>query len=120
MLTGTAEAISPTRIAAPSASPAHQFFNVVRDLIKRTTYHTEGEALDALSAVSAYEKQVITAGDLRQVSTDNDPAPVEDVSQRKAPNQAAPQHTAVAPIDYNQLAAALIAAQQAAQGVTSQ
>lgn len=122
VLQGSAEAISPTRIAAPTANPAHKFFNVIRDIVHMSGYHTEGQLLEALNAISAYEKQLVTASDLRQVSTDNDRAAVEDVTQRKAPNAVGPQPLqTAAPIDYNQLAAALLAAQAAqSQGVVNQ
>jgi hypothetical protein len=49
------------------------------------------------------------------VTTDADVAKREDVTQRKAPAGGAPPPVAGPPLDYNRLAAALLAAQQANQ-----
>lgn len=106
----------PTRIAAASASPAHTFFNVIRDLIAKAGYHNEADVLTALEAVARYERQVIAPGDLRQVTSEADRAPFEDVSQRKPPAQAVPSPVlagaGAGAIDYMALARALAAVQQ--------
>lgn len=107
--------IQPTRIAAAHASPAHEFFNVVRDLVATGTYHTENERLSALDAVSRYETHVVTPGDLRQVASENDRAPYEDVSKRIPPNPAQVSPVLPPGIDYSRLAAAIAAHMQAAQ-----
>jgi hypothetical protein len=109
--------VTPTRLAAPSASPAHKFFALVHDLVERAQFHTEQQKLDAHSTIDGYERQVIAAGDLRQVTSDNDRAPYEDVRQRVAPGGVLPSAVLPAGIDYDQLAAAMhrIAAANAAQ-----
>jgi hypothetical protein len=114
ILQGSVEPVQPTRMAAASASPAHQFLNVVRDLVAKAGYHNENEVLAAHRAIDAYERQVISASDLRQVASDNDRAPYEDVSRRPAPSMALPAAVLPAGIDYDKLAAALMAAQQQA------
>lgn len=114
LLQGSVEGIAPTRMTAPHAAPAHAFFNTVRDLVVSHGYHTEQGRLDALASIDRYEKQVISSGDLQQVFSENDRAPYEDVRLRKGPSNGQPAPVMVpGGIDYNLLAAALIAAQQA-------
>lgn len=101
--------VTPTRLAAPHASAAHSFFNVLRDLIHKTGgFHNEADLLDALGVIDAYERKVVSDGDLKQVSTDNDRAAVEDVTKRPVPAGGVPAPLQTPqPIDYQQLAAAL-------------
>jgi len=122
VLQGTAQTVQPTRIAAAHAASAHRFFNVIRDILHKSGYHTEGELLAALDAVAQYENKVVTSGDLKQVSTDNDRAAVEDVSKRIAPQSGIGNLPVMtpAPIDYDQLAAALVRAQAAAAAQQTQ
>lgn len=116
VLQGRPEVIQPTRIAAAHASSAHAFFNVIRDILHKSGYHTEGELLAALDAIAQYELKVVTPGDLQQVSSENDRAAVEDVSKRIPPQSGIGMLPVLspAPIDYDKLAAALVRAQAAA------
>lgn len=113
VLQGVAQPVQPTRIAAPHANSAHGFFNVIRDIVHMSGYHTEGELQAALNAISAYEGKVVTPGDLQQVSTDNDRAAMEDVSKRIPPQTGIGNLPVMtpAPIDYDALADALVRAQ---------
>lgn len=107
-VTQVAGDVTPSRVAAADAAPAHAYFNVIREILHKIGYHTEGELLSALNAVHAYERKQVSAGDLRQVSSENDRAAIEDVSKRVAPGGALPNPVRTPePIDYNQLAAAL-------------
>lgn len=92
---------------------AHGFFNVIRDLLTASNlYHNEGALGAAIEAVTAFEKHILE-GSHRSVIQEHDVAPKEDVSQRVAPQVgtavAVPSSTG---LDYNRLAAAIVALQQ--------
>lgn len=75
-------------------------------------YVDEGSVDTAITAVDEFEKHILTGGH-SSVVTEEDPAPKEDVSQRRAPQTG----TAVVPasgpaLDYNRLAAAILQMQQ--------
>jgi hypothetical protein len=108
--------IEPDHISAPGSFATRDFLNVVRDLLHRVTYHEEAERQRALTAVDAFERISIPAADRDHVVAEGDRAPVEDVTQRKAPNSNLPLAAVGQNIDYARLAAAIVAAQaQAAQ-----
>lgn len=93
---------------------AHGFFNVIRDLLTASNlYHSEGSLTAAIEAVTAFEKHILS-GDHRSVIQEHDVAPKEDVSQRVAPQvgTAVAVPSSGAGLDYNRLAAAIVALQQ--------
>lgn len=104
------EVVAPAAVIGPNAFPTHNYLNVVRDLVSGRKYHNEDDVRTALAAVDEYEKRMLAA-DHRHVLSEDDAAPHEDVSQRIPPRGSAPVVPATAPaIDYNKLAAALMAA----------
>lgn len=109
------DVLAPTAMTAPESSSAHGYYNVIRDLIRRVGYHNENQVLTALQAVDAHEKHQVSQGDLRLLANENEPAPYEDVSKRTPPAGYVAPVPAGPAIDYNALAAALVAAQQQAQ-----
>lgn len=103
------EVITPAAVVGPQAFPTHAFLNVVRDLIHGHVYHNEEDLKAALETVNVYEKRLLQS-DHQHVLSEDDPAPHEDVTQRIPPRGAAPVVPAGPAIDYNKLAAALMAA----------
>jgi hypothetical protein len=109
------EIVTPDAVLDPKSVPAHNFFNVMRDLIGMTPYHTEGQKNKALDAVDAFENRFVPVQDRQHVLTETDPAGREDVSLRPVPaNSGFPAPVAGPAIDYNRLAAAIVAMQQQA------
>jgi len=107
------EVVQPDYVSQPHSYAARDFFNTLRDLMHRVTYHDESQREAALSTVDQYEKHVIGASDLRQLVSETDRAPVEDVSKRVPASGNLPQTAPAQNIDYARLAAAIVAAQQA-------
>jgi hypothetical protein len=108
----TGSVVQPDYVSQPHSFAAHDFFNTLRKLVHMSTLHNEADVAAALATIDGYEKHVVGAADLARVISENDRAPVEDVSQRKAASGELP--TAVSgSIDYARLAAAIVAAQQA-------
>jgi hypothetical protein len=105
------EVVTPAAVVGPLAFPGHAFFNTVRHVITRSgTFHGEDELKNALHSVDAYEKAILKA-DHKHVQSEDDFAPHEDVSLRVPPRTGyAPVPTGAPAIDYNRLAAALMAA----------
>lgn len=103
------EVVTPAAVVGPQAFPTHNFLNVIRDLVSGRVYHNEDDLKAALDTVNVYEKRLLSS-DHQHVLSEFDAAPHEDVSQR-IPPRGAPIVPAAAPaIDYNKLAAALMAA----------
>lgn len=113
------QVVNPTAVTQSGASgPAHEFFGVIKQLIHFAGFHNQQDVINAVNAVDAYEKHVVPPSDLRAVNTEGEPAPVEDVSQRRPPTPAG-VIAAQAPgqqIDYAKLAAAIVAAQAQQEG----
>jgi|HubBroStandDraft_6_1064221.scaffolds.fasta_scaffold823191_2 hypothetical protein len=91
---------------------AHQFFNVLRHVVRFVPFINEDELHAALGVVDAFEKRTLSVP-VEHVITNEDVAKREDVTQRRAPQVG----TALAPVagpplDYNRLAAALLEAQR--------
>lgn len=106
---------NPNDVVPAGDLKAHAFFNVIRELLTVSNfYHSEGALGAAVTAVTEFEKHILE-GDHRSVLQEHDIAPREDVSKRIAPQvgtgaQLVP--TAGAGLDYNRLAAAIVALQQ--------
>lgn len=114
------EVVTPAAVVGPLAFPAHAFLNTVRSVITRSgAFHGEDELRSALASVDSYEKAILK-NDHKHVLSEDDHAPFEDVSLRTPPrNGGVPVPTGAPAIDYNRLAAALMAAgfgQQAEEG----
>lgn len=105
--------IDPTHVSAPHSFSAHDFFNVLRTVVKNTNaFVNESDKLAALNVIQDYESHIVPPSDQNVVVSEDDAAPVEDVSQRTPPMVGIPAPAAAAPaIDYNQLARALVQAQ---------
>lgn len=109
------EVVTPDAVLDPKSVPAHNFFNVLRDLVHRTTYHDEGQKHAALDALDAFEQRFVPVQDRKYVVLDTDYAGREDVSKRIPPQVGTtPVPVAGPAIDYNRLAAAIVAMQQQA------
>lgn len=106
--------VEPSGHIAPLSASAHDFLNVMRALIHRHPWHHENQKLEALNAVAAFEKHFVPPNDLRNLASENDHAPIEDVSQRIPPQTGlAPVVAPSQNIDYDALAAAIVRAQAA-------
>lgn len=105
------EVLTPDAVVDPIAFPAHDFFNVIKDVIHRASvFHDEDDLKKAMNAVDVFEKRFLK-NDHQHVTSEDDRAPHEDVSQRIPPQTGAVTVPAGAPaIDYNKLAQALMAA----------
>ncbi len=110
------QVIDPPKVISPISMAAHAFFNVLRTIVTDAgVFKDENAVLKAIDAILAYEKQVIPALDRRHVLSEDDPAPMEDVTQRVPPSYPGTRAPAPMPafqIDYNRLAQAILAAQQ--------
>ena len=105
---------SPTAVADPQAVATHKFTRVLADLIRKSgVYHTEAELHAALEAVDEFARRHVDPSARHMLTREDDPAPVEDVSKRKPPAGAAPAAVPALPIDYNALAAAIVAHERA-------
>lgn len=114
------EVVTPSAVIDPQSFAGHDFLNVIRDLIHRAAFHTEGDKNSALDAVDAFEKRFIPSQDQKHVVAEGELAGREDVSQRKPPQTGgAPVPVNVPQIDYNALARALMAAQREAEQESS-
>ena len=109
--------VEPSHVSQPHSYSARDFFNTVRTLISAHQYHNEQDRLTALGTVDAYEKHV-TGADAPHVVSEGDRAPIEDVSLRTPPTQGLPPVAVAQQIDYARLAAAIVAAQNAAKADT--
>lgn len=111
------QVVQPAAIVKPHVTATHNFFNLLRDMVTHSAfYKTEEEIRQAIGTVTAYEKHLLNPAERAQAVTEDDRAPMEDVSQRVAPSSTAAVVPAGTPaIDYAQLAQAIIAAQAAAQ-----
>lgn len=117
------QVVNPTAVTQSGASgPAHDFFGVIKQLIHFSGFHNQQDVINAVNAVDAYEKHVVPPGDMRSLNTEGEPAPVEDVAQRRPPSPAGiiTQQTQGQQIDYARLAAAIVAAQQNQEGNTAE
>lgn len=113
------QVVSPevSAVIDPKSAGVHALVTVLTRLVQYSgAYHSENEVLEAMSAIRAYENSLVTPS-VRASLHEMQPlqAPVEDVTQRIPPGAVSPQPV-IAPggIDYNKLAAAMIAAQAAA------
>jgi hypothetical protein len=106
--------ITPTGSIAAASVTAHDFFNVLRQVVTASpAFTSEADLLKAVTALTSHEKQTVAQSDQRQVLRETDLAPVEDVSKRVAANNGLPAPVATGPaIDYGKLAQAIVAAQQ--------
>jgi hypothetical protein len=104
--------VEPAHISQPHSYAAHDFFNVIRDIVHQFPHHNEADKLAARTAVDAYEKHV-TGPDSSYVKADSDRAVTEDVSLRVGPNSTLPVLAPAQAIDYARLAAAIVAASAA-------
>jgi hypothetical protein len=113
------QAVTPTVAVSPLAAATHDFCNLMRAIVsKGTLFRSENEAEDALTVIAAYEK-AIAGRESRTLLTEDDPAPHEDVTQRKGAVQQSFIPTADR-IDYAKLASAIVAAQAAQQAEIAQ
>lgn len=107
------EVIKPARTSVSGASfPAHSFFNVLRDIVRKGgVYHAEEDVRLAVEAITKYESHVVDAKDQSMVLSEDDIAPIEDVSKRRPPNAVGFVPGRNDPIDYERLARMMLAIQ---------
>lgn len=99
-------AIDPSAIIDARSVAAHAFMSVIRHLVTRAGVFTEESGvLRALEKVDAFEKHLVAAKDHKNVVQEGEPAKVEDVRLRRAPNASPAVPAAYGPtIDYALLA----------------
>lgn len=115
--TEPAQWVNPSRVIDAQSVVAHNFFNTLREITRNYRHWpTENHKLAAIESVNAYEKHTLN-GRVSDVVTEDDHAPVEDVSKRRPPpGSGLPVNVVQGPaIDYNKLAAALAEHMQRAQ-----
>lgn len=107
---------SPADAIPAGDALAHDFFNVVHAVLNNVAvFRNENELDHAHGIVERFENHYLTTS-RRNVITEDDQAPKEDVTQRVAPQPGGAVVPVAGPaIDYNKLAAALVAAQRRAQ-----
>lgn len=103
------EVVTPAAVVGPQAFPTHNYLNVMRDLVRGRVFHNEEDVRTALATIDTYEKRLLSS-DHQHVLSEDDAAPHEDVSQRIPPRGAPVVPSSAPAIDYNKLAAALMAA----------
>lgn len=113
-------AISGTNVNGPLPGIFHNFANVIRDLLAAHVFPNENAKLSAMRAVDAFEKANVPVNAF--LNREGDRAPVEDVSKRVPPggNVAVVLPQSTPAIDYDRLAAALMAAQTSSQNAGGQ
>jgi hypothetical protein len=118
----SAGVLTPTAVVDAHSTAAHDFFNVMRDVVRGARiYFDESTLGQALDVIDIFEKRYIKPEMHRLVVKETDAAKREDVSQRIPPRTGYAPPPAVAPqIDYNLLARAILQAQAEAQGLTPQ
>lgn len=90
----------------------HQFFNVLRHVVRHVPFVNEDELHTALELVDSFEQRNLSVP-VSHVITNDDVAKREDVRLRQAPHiGSALVPVSGPPLDYNKLAAALLAQQQ--------
>jgi hypothetical protein len=112
------EVIQPTAYAGPKAVATHKLGELLKELVHGNphAFTSENQKLEALNTVDGYVKAHTQPSEIRALSDGTQRAPIEDVTQRKAPNVGYSVPTAqAAPIDYDRLAAAIVRAQAAQQ-----
>lgn len=100
-------------LTGPEVTTVHNLCNVLRHLVHNSSaYHTEGAQDEALRHIAQFEKHA--SG--RNYTTEWDRAAKEDVSLRRAPQTGlnVPAAPPPAQLDYDRLAAAILAAQRQA------
>jgi hypothetical protein len=90
---------------------AHQFFNVLRHVVRFVPFINEDELHSALGVVDEFEKRTLSVPVSHVINSD-DVAKREDVRKRVAPQVGTAVVPAGPPLDYNLLAAALLQAQR--------
>lgn len=111
--TVSGEVIQPAQVQSAKASLGHDFFNVLRHIIKHGgAYHDQGTQSEHLNVVDRYEAN--QAGrEARNLLTEDDPAPVRNPDFALVTSGVPAPPPAAANLDYNKLAAAIVAVQQA-------
>jgi len=113
------EVIRPTATAGPVAATVTTLGEVLHRIISAVpqAFHGENDQLAAHAAIRGYVNSLVKPSEKAALNIEDHRAPVEDVSQRPAPNGAA--YTLPAPaaaqIDYARLAAEIVRQQQVAQ-----
>jgi hypothetical protein len=100
----------PTAIANGQQSAVAHLGEVIKDLIHRSgTYLTESALHDAENVVTAWVNAHVPGSAMRALATGDERAAPEDVSLRVPPGGLIARPPAAPPIDYDRLAAALMA-----------
>lgn len=109
------DVVQPARVISPRTAAARALSAVLKTVVSASTaFRSESDVLDALSAIDKFA-EAFADQPLSHAVQETDPAKTEDVSKRKPPAGSVPASpaTPVPVIDYNALAAAMIAAQKA-------
>jgi hypothetical protein len=111
------EVVQPSAMISGKDEALHSFAGVIRDLVLRGgAYHTENDQDAALNSVSKYVAASLAPSVMAALNNEHPGAAAkEDVTQRVPPSGIfiAPVPVNNQPIDYNKLAAAIVAAQAA-------
>jgi hypothetical protein len=114
-----ARVVTPSAVAQAQPSAVFGLGEVLKTIIHNSrTYVSENDVDKAISAVEKFVGAFTTGSDMQALATGAERAMKEDVTQRVAPGGIA---SIVPPgIDYDKLAAALLAAQAAQQKAVTQ
>lgn len=105
------QVVEPSATAGPGPSAAHGLGQVLLDLIHRSgSYHSEADQDAAAATVHKWVNGQVSVSEKRALSTGDERAPKEDVTQRVPPGGPAPVGVVAPGIDYDKLAAALVRA----------
>lgn len=115
-----AKALTPSAVAQAQPSAVFGLGEVLKTIIHNSrTYVSENDVDKAVSAVEKFVGAFTTNSDLKALATGEERAAKEDVTQRVAPGGVSPS-LIPAGIDYDKLAAALLAAQAQQQKAVGQ
>lgn len=110
---GAIEGVVSAPPAHPESKTVHNAFEVFHKLVDGSVaFHSEQGKLDAHSLLRELKHVLIPKEDHHKVVGPDDRAPVEDVRLRVAPGAVPAAVAAMGPIDYQQLAEAIVAVQE--------
>ena len=102
--------VSPSAVSGPAPSAAWDLGQVLTDLVHRSgAYHSESQVDAATAAINRWVSASVPVSAKRALSTGDERAVKEDVTQRVPPGGAV-QAIVTPPIDYDRLAQALVRA----------
>lgn len=104
------------RVVNPRASVMHEFLGLIKKVVAAlpAAFPEEGAILEAWRIIDSFSRVHLGSEHASSIR-EHDPAPVEDVRLRRAPNSTGPVMP-TAPIDYAALAQAIVEYQRVTSG----